>query len=386
MDYIINFDDWNNMFITKHKNLISSNYFFKHFKVSTSSSLLNVLDYLKRFPDFENRKKNIEVLIHVFNNRHIYLQRFFNNSLKPINSTFEDIFIKLGNKPIINNNIQTKTKNLIRNLHLNNILLNTQTDLPNLKPFLKILIDFFVYNIIDYKLITPSILDLIKNKGFASVMSGIYFKASIMNPYLVFNISKLFIKKPNSKVFSPTLGWSSYLYGFMENNYVSEYLGIDVIDDVCLKSIDYFKHTYPNKKIDVICQPSELVYKDKSFLNKHKNYFDFIFFSPPYFKLELYPGKLQSTSLYPEYNQWLTQYWENTIKLCFTILKKNHFFVYILSGYGSVNSDTYNINMDMNNITTKYFKHYDELPMINSNVNFTKHKKTNEIIYVFKKV
>ena len=58
-------------------------------------------------------------------------------------------------------------------------------------------------------------------------------------------------------------------------------------------------------------------------MNKHKNYYDFIFFSPPYFKLELYPGKLQSTSLYPDYKQWLTEYWENTIKLCFTILKKN---------------------------------------------------------------
>ncbi len=387
MNYTINNDRWIMLFdINNNEPLLTKKQFFKLFKVSTNKNIYHILDYLQKLKDYDKRIKDVEIFINIYNNKNEYLNHFFNNSLKIMDYSFEELYKKQGNKPLISNNLKIKAKNLIRNLHFNNILMNTQTDLRNLKPFLKIIYDLFINKTIDYKLITPSILDLIHKYGLNQVMSGIYFRASIMNPYLVFNISKMFIHNPNSKIFTPTLGWSSYLYGFMEDNNVSEYLGIDVINDVCLKSKDYFKEKYPNKKINIICSPSEVVYKNKNIITPLKSYFDLVFFSPPYFKLELYPGELQSTTMYPEYNEWLNEYWENTIKLCYYVLKRNHYFIYILSGYGSKNSETIKINTDMNNITNKYFKYHSEIPMVNSNVGFTKHKKSNEIIYIFKKI
>ena len=80
------------------------------------------------------------------------------------------------------------------------------------------------------------------------------------------------------------------------------------------------------------------------------NYFDIIFFSPPYFKLELYRGKNQSTELYKNYDDWLSKYWEVTIQLCRKVLKKNGNMAYIIGDY-----DKNYIVKDMNNITKKYF-------------------------------
>ena len=43
----------------------------------------------------------------------------------------------------------------------------------------------------------------------------------------------------------------------------------------------------------------------------------------PYFQLELYKGKNQSTNRYKDYNIWLEKYWRDTVKLCHHTIKKN---------------------------------------------------------------
>jgi len=189
-----------------------------------------------------------------------------------------------------------------------------------------------------------------------------------------------------TKIFTPTLGWTSYCFGFLECPEVIEYVGTDVIQDVCEKTIQFSKKQYPDKITKIFCQPSENLGKSKSFKTKYREHFDVVFFSPPYYKLELYDSKNQSTDEYKTYEEWLQKYWEETIKLCHYVLEKNGKLCYILSGYGSQNTDEqYDLLKDMNNITKKYFKLKSQQPMYNKDVHVTKHKETAEKIMIFVK-
>ena len=57
------------------------------------------------------------------------------------------------------------------------------------------------------------------------------------------------------RIFTPTLGWSSYCYGFLECDEVVEYVGTDVIPSVCKKP-NYLPINTPEKQ-HILCQPSE---------------------------------------------------------------------------------------------------------------------------------
>ena len=99
------------------------------------------------------------------------------------------------------------------------------------------------------------------------------------------------------KIFTPTLGWSSYAYGFCECLDVEEYVGTDVISEVCDKTRQLCSQ-YSQIKSKIFCQPSESLLTNKFVLNNYKNHFDVVFFSPPYFQLEMYEGEEQSTTNY----------------------------------------------------------------------------------------
>ena len=52
-----------------------------------------------------------------------------------------------------------------------------------------------------------------------------------------------------TKIFTPTLGWSSYCYGFLECPIVQEYVGTDIINSVCYKTASIADKYYPEKKL-----------------------------------------------------------------------------------------------------------------------------------------
>ena len=311
-----------------------------------------------------------------------YLKRFYKLSLN-----VDENLIHFGKnvEPMdikeLNNNKLSKVKNVIRNMHMFGILRDTHSGIDNVHTYYVVMEDLFKNNIIDYKILSPSSRHYIENGRFGSVLSSLYFRASILNPYLIYSLNINLLK--GKRIFTPTLGWSSYAYGFSESG-IEEYVGTDVIPSVCKKTDKFIKKYYPNVDKNIFCQPSEDLLKNTQFISHYSNHFDVVFFSPPYYRLELYEGKNQSTTRYKTYEEWLSKYWENTVKLCYKVLNKGGKMCYIVSGYGSdAVNEQYDLVKDMNEITKKYFTLKYNLPMFNKNVNVTKHKEPSERILVF---
>lgn len=356
------------------------NQFIKTAVVVVGSKKHKLKDYMenKSIP-----KSLIEELFSNIKNREKYLTGFYNLSLKVSaqNDHIHNAIVPMS-KSHMDNNKGVLFKNMIRNLHMTDILKNTSSGMENTPTFLVMLNDLYKNNVIDYKILTPSALDYMHNGRLGSVFSSFYFRASIMNPYLVYSLNINVLK--GTKIFTPTLGWSSYAFGFLECPSVVEYVGTDVIKSVCNKT-DQLCSKYSTKQ-DIYCCPSEDLLTNNKFIKKYREHFDVVFFSPPYYRLELYKSANQSTSRYKDYQDWLEKYWEATIKLCHIVLENKGKLCYILSGYGSQNmNNEYDLLDDMNKITSKYFKSKGTQPMYNKNVHSTKHRETGEQIMYFVK-
>ena len=354
--------------------------FYVKATVKSGNKLTKLSDYVKS----KNIDMNdIRVLHKHINKRDEYLTRFYTMSLRINEPKIHNVLSPMKINEL-DNNKQPLCKNIIRSMHMIDILQNTKSGIENIPTYMDVLKDIYLKNIIDYKILTPSSLFYMNNGRLGSVFSSYYFRASIMNPYLVYSLNHRLLK--GTKIFTPTLGWSSYSYGFLECPMVTEYVGTDVIPSVCTKTKQFAKEYYGDKSVKIYCKPSEDLMKLSSFTNKYKNYFDVVFFSPPYYRLELYEGKDQSTEKYKTYEEWLHKYWEQTIKMCEYVLQPGGRLCYIVSGYGSEKT-TNNLNLvdDMNKITNKYFTYKRTLPMYNKNVHVTKHKETGEQIILFVK-
>jgi len=335
---------------------------------------------------------DLKVLYQHILNRNEYLSRFYIKSLRPI--TPLSIVETPMPKSNMNNDLLPNYKNLIRNMHMLDILKNTTSGLDNIPSFMNVLLNLYKKEAIDYKILTPSARHYTNEGRIGSVFSSFFFRASIMNPYLVYSLCQKVLwdkKTENVRVFSPTLGWTSYAYGFLECPMVVEYVATDVIPEVCKKTRDFCLQNFSYKKSDIYCEPSEILYKNRAFMSKYAGHFDIVFFSPPYYELEMYPGAKQSTMMYKTYEDWLANYWTVTVQLCWHVLKKGGKMCYILSSYGCSGSkkcNEFNILKDMNAITTQFFSNkVDSFQMKNKNVHVTSgsHRETGERIMVFVK-
>lgn len=303
--------------------------------------------------------------------------------------------------------------------------------------------------ILEDRFFAPSSIDLfLKDKrGVDRTISGsteanfvtLYYliqnyqpKASILNPYTIFWILQNLLPPPiklknistrngngngkipvnishkittGRRIFTPVLSWSSYLTAFMHlpsvstaasfsNDHVDEdhYVGVDVIPRVCAKTrylADWYQSNFPNetknKRVDIYCQPSESLLNDTVFMKTYKNYFDTVLLCPPYFDMEIYKGGDQSVDLYPDYQQWLKQYWEATVKLSQHVLQKGGWFAYIINDYYDLDKNFYPLTQDLANISQKYFKLQSIYTLYNRTSPLrANHKDRSEKLYIFK--
>lgn len=376
--YFITEDKFISLFHTKP---IDFNFFYKNAKVKGGdNNIVSLIEYAKKK---KLKIEDIRILFSNIQNRNEYLKRFYKKSLK----IPDDNQIQITEPPMklkMDNNKLSNYKNIIRNIHYLDILKNTKSGFHNVITFMEMLENLYIKNIIDYKLLTPSAIFYMNKGRIGSIYSSFYFRASIMNPYLVYSLNKTILK--GHKIFTPTLGWTSYLYGFFECEEVDEYVGTDVIKSVCDKTRSFAKSFYPNKKVEIFNCMSEELILNAEFKKKYKTHFDVVFFSPPYYDLEIYPGSKQSISVYKTYEDWLYNYWEKTIQLCYFVLKKNGRLCYIISDYGShTTKNKHNLVQDMNEITKKYFTYFSIQNMYDKNSNLKEHNENVEKIVIFLK-
>ena len=232
--YFVSKTDFIDVFLDNRK--MTWSYFLTNYKVETGRTIIPLKKYAK---SHEIPVSDLRELFNHIQIREEYLGRFYDTSLMPL------LPLSITEKPMplsnINNNSEVKYKNIIRNMYYKDILENTKSGINNVKSFLTVLDDLYNNQLIDYKILTPSARFYTKNGRIGSVFSSFYFRASILNPYVIYSLNERILK--GTRIFTPTLGWSSYCYGFMECPNVIEYVGNDIIPSVCKKT-EKFAHTF----------------------------------------------------------------------------------------------------------------------------------------------
>uniref|UniRef100_A0A6C0AUY8 DNA methylase N-4/N-6 domain-containing protein n=1 Tax=viral metagenome TaxID=1070528 RepID=A0A6C0AUY8_9ZZZZ len=360
--------------------------------VRTPNKLEPLVEYMER-KNITN--EDFMILWNEIENKNSYLTRFYNMSLQVKTELihFGEILSPMLLK-YINNNTNPLLKNPIRNMYWKEILQQTESGIHNVPTYLNTVVDLFENNIVHYKLLSKSSLDKMnRNNGnkdveggrFGSVLSSFYFRASIMNPYVPYSLNKR--RYQATSVFTPTLGWSSYAYGFLESG-VTEYVGTDVIPKVCKKTVQFIDKYYTGITKDIYCIPSEELASNKEFNKKYKNHFDLVFFSPPYYDLEKYPSRNQSIKSYKTYEEWLEGYWRPTVMLCYHVLKKGGHMCFIISDYGSPSSSSqhYELVKDMSLIVSEIFGNkISKIPLHNKQIYVLSQEKAPEQIVSIEK-
>ena len=191
-------------------------------------------------------------------------------------------------------------------------------------------------------------------------------KASVFNPFTYKSILNELFK--GDTLFAPVMGWNSYQIAFYNSNFTN-FISTDVIPSVVdngnLLHQEYTKYQNSNifskmfsnnqKTINLYCCPSEQLDKNHDFISKYQNKVDAVLFSPPYFDLEIYDSECQSFTSFPDYQNWLLGYWEETVKLCKAVMRPNARFGFIISNYRNKDKIDVTISQDMADIVAKYF-------------------------------
>ena len=193
-------------------------------------------------------------------------------------------------------------------------------------------------------------------------------RASIFNPATYKGILEEVFT--GDTLFAPVMGWNSYQIAFYNSNF-KHFIATDVIPDVVdngkLLHQEYQKFTNESlfvqdeKTVDLYLCPSEQLDKKHNFIEKYKDSVDSVLFSPPYFDLELYPSDDQSFDSFPDYQSWLTGYWEETVKLCAQVMKPGAKFGFVISNYTNRKKEMMTISEDMRDVVSKHLaftKHY----------------------------
>ena len=213
-------------------------------------------------------------------------------------------------------------------------------------------------------LVSPAFFDhMCRSGGYDSFWFDFMIGAnrpSIFNPVAYLSMmNRLF---SGNTLFAPVMGWNSYQLAFYGSSSFGHFISTDVIPSV----VDNGRRLHEewsksskglfgnDKTIDLYCCPSEKLNERHDFSSKYRDSVDAVLFSPPYYELEIYDGGEQSILSHPTYSEWLTGYWEETVKLCCSVMRKKARFGFVISNYVDKNKNMTNISEDMRNIACSH--------------------------------
>jgi hypothetical protein len=193
-------------------------------------------------------------------------------------------------------------------------------------------------------------------------------RASIFNPATYKGILDSVFT--GETLFAPVMGWNAYQLGFYGSkfkNFIATDVIPDVVDNGKLLHEQYKQYqdksvfVLEEKTTDLYLCPSEELDNRHGFIARYRDAVDAVLFSPPYFDLEIYPSDNQSFTSYPDYQTWLVQYWEETVKLCVQVMKPRAKLGFVISNYVNKNKVMTTISQDMRDVVLKYLdldQHY----------------------------
>lgn len=178
-------------------------------------------------------------------------------------------------------------------------------------------------------------------------------------------------------LFAPVMGWNAYQTAFYSSKF-TKFVATDVIPDVVdngtllhteytrykqAESASSFNNLFEvettDKEVDLYLCPSEQLVARHGFDIKYKEQVDAVLFSPPYFDLEIYNSDDQSFTNFPNYEDWLKGYWEETVKLCKTVMKPGARFGFVISNYRNSEKVMTTISQDMRDVVMKHLTFVD---------------------------
>ena len=370
-------------------------YFYKMVISNRHEYLSNFYEsYFAFFDPFTLKWDNID--IHHNTNKcktNVNILNCMSNKNKSYEENFLDVLDDSCDKRIISLQKNDGSRRLVRNLNFLEILSTTKVtnSCKSETPLWDTLIMIYNNLTLPDRLFAPSSIDQFfvqKNKlnefnynAFFYLIQGYQPKASILNPYTINWIIKNLFK--GEKIFTPVLSWCSYIFAFMHTNW-KHYVGDDVIQEVVDRTqfvFDYYNNK--EKSINLFCQPSETLLTNKDF-QKYKSYFDAILLCPPYYDMEIYKSGEQSVNKWKTYSEWLTGYWEGTMKVCNYSLSPTGTFSFIINNYKSLNGIEYDLIKDLNLIASKYFKLKDIIKLHNRGSPLrVNHKDRTEMLFIY---
>ena len=187
-------------------------------------------------------------------------------------------------------------------------------------------------------------------------------RASIFNPATYNGILEELL--PGETLFAPVMGWNSYQFAFYSSKF-KHFVATDVIPEVVNNGKklhtnwqqyrDRSLFELPEKTVKLYCCPSERLAKDTDFVATYQNQVDAVLFSPPYYDLEIYDSADQSFTNYPDYQDWLLNYWEATVMIAKQVLKPGGRFAFVISNYRNKAKKEVTISQDMRDIVETHF-------------------------------